>query len=380
MLTDVHRPAEGDRLVRSGRTTRSVRGLVPCGLLSAAVALASGSVGAEELAQFIPPGDAAQSSVPLLPTAPLSASAVTETAYWIVSSRHASQHPRERRPFGLAYCRRQTDGRVVPVDPALLRAELIPGVPVCILVHGSFVDWEEHLDESASGYRWIRGAAPDRPLHVVSFTWLSGRPYSGCFAIDIGVRGNRAEFNGFHLAQFISGLPETSPVCVIGHSHGARIALSSLHLAGGGTVQDLVFTGNVGARPLRAVLAAAAVDHDWLNPGERYGRALCRGEVINLRNRCDLALRFYPLSRPFSRPALAQTGFTDGDRERLGWLAVRAGEIDVTELIGRDHNWPNYHDAPAIAAAIAPFVYFMDRDALTPAQATPAASSAAPLR
>jgi hypothetical protein len=341
----------------------------------------SGTGAAEEPAQDPPPRFAAQPAGPTLapPELPLT-SAATETTYWIVSSRYAAQHPRERSPFGLAYCRRLSDGRVVPVDVASLRAELVPGVPVCVLVHGSFVEWEEHLNESATGYQWIRRAAPGRPLHVVSFTWLSGKPYTGCFAVDIGVRGNRAEFNGFYLAQFLSELPETSPVCVIGHSHGARVALSALHLAGGGIVQDLVFTGNLGQQPLRAVLAAAAVDHHWLNPGERYERALCRGEVINLRNRCDLALKFYPLSRPFSRPALAQTGFTDGDRERLGWLAVRAGEIDVTELIGRNHNWPNYHDASAIAEAIAPFVYFMDRDSAAPAQSSPAAPGQLRLR
>ena len=76
----------------------------------------------------------------------------------------------------------------------------------------------------------------------------------------------------------------------------------------------------------------------------------------------------------------AATGRTTSLYIARASLTVRAGEIDVTELIGRDHNWPNYHDAPAIAAAIAPFVYFMDRDALSPARATPAASVAAPSR
>lgn len=292
--------------------------------------------------------------------------AAAGTSYWIVSSRQAAQHPLERSPYGLAYYRKLTDGSLVGSDAATLRSELIPGVPVCILVHGSFVDWDWHLQDTVGASSWIRNAAPDRPLHVIFFTWPSGSPYTHCFAVDVNVRGQRAEYNGFHLAHLISQLPEASPVCIIGHSHGARVALSAMHLAGGGVVQDLVFTGNVGSRPIRAVLAAAAVDHQWLDPGSRYGRALCCGEVLNLRNRCDLALAFYPLTRPFSRPALASVGFTDGDRERLGWLAMRAGELDVTGLVGRHHNWPYYHDSPAIAAAIAPWVYFIDRDAVRP--------------
>jgi hypothetical protein len=313
----------------------------------------------------------AQSAGPALaaPSSPAVIPAAADATYWIVSSRHASQHRLQRSPYGLAYARRQPDGTLVASDAAALQAELTPGVPVCILVHGSFVDWNWHVQDTGAAYAWIRNAAPDRPLHVIFFTWASGGPYTHCFPIDVNVRGERAEYNGFHLAQLIAQLPAGSPVCVIGHSHGARVAVSAMHLAGGGVVQDLVFTGNVGDRPIRSVLAAAAVDHHWLNPGSRYDRALCRGDVLNLLNRCDLALQFYPLTRPFSRPSLANVGFTDGDRERLGWLAVRAGEIDVTELVGRHHNWPHYHDAPAIAAVIAPFVYFMDRDAVPAAAA-----------
>jgi hypothetical protein len=321
----------------------------------------------------------AQSSGPALsaPTVSPDFPVTTGASYWIVSSRHASQHRLQRSPYGLAYCRKQEDGSLVVSDAAALQAELTPGVPVCIMVHGSFVDWNWHVEDTGAAYAWIRNAAPDRPLHVIFFTWASGGPYTHCFAVDVNVRGERAEYNGFHLAHLISQLPESSPVCIIGHSHGARVAVSAMHLAGGGVVQDLVFTGNVGARPLRSVLAAAAVDHHWLNPGSRYDCALCRGDVLNLRNRCDLALQFYPLTRPFSRPSLANIGFTDGDRERLGWLAVRAGEIDVTGLIGRHHNWPHYHDAPAIAAVIAPFVYFMDRDAV-PAAASDTVRAAPP--
>jgi hypothetical protein len=312
----------------------------------------------------------AQSSGPAL-VAPADVPVASGSSYWIVSSRHASQHRLERSPYGLAYSRRQEDGSLVASDATSLQAELTPGAPVCIMVHGSFVDWSWHVQDTGTAYAWIRNAAPERPLHVIFYNWPSGGPYTHCFPVDVNVRGERAEYNGFHLAYLISQLPPESPVCVIGHSHGARVAVSAMHLAGGGIVQDLVFTGNVGNRPLRAVLAAAAVDHHWLNPGSRYDRALCRGDVLNLRNRCDLALQFYPLTRPFSRPSLANAGFTDGDRERLGWLAMRAGEIDVTELIGRHHNWPHYHDTPAVAAVIAPFVYFMDRDAAPAAASAP---------
>jgi hypothetical protein len=204
-------------------------------------------------------------------------------------------------------------------------------------------------------------------MHIVFFDWPSDGPYTYLVPIDVTVRGERAEFNGLHLVWLMSILPPQSPVCLVGHSHGARTVLSALHLSAGGTVQDLMFYGDIGMlRPVRAVLAAAAVDHDWLNPDERFGRSLCRSDIMNLRNKCDAALTFYPLSRPLSRPSLANVGFTDLDRREMGPLGYRAIELDVTELVGRSHTWPYYDQSPAIGAAIAPFALFMEMQHMMP--------------
>lgn len=281
-------------------------------------------------------------------------------SYWIVSTRRAAQHRLDPPSSTLDYIRRQEDGMLVASHAGAMQAELQPGTPVVIFVHGSFVPWDRQVDLARSTNRWIKAAAGGRPLHVVFFDWPSDGPYTHFFPIDVTVRGERAEFNGLHLTWLISQLPAESPVCLVGHSHGARTVLSALHLSAGGSVQKLTFYGSVGPRPLRAVLAAAAVDHDWLNPGERFDLVLRRSEVMNLRNRCDPALTFYPLSRPFSRPSLANVGFTDLDRAEMGPLAYRAIELDVTDLVGRSHTWPNYDQEPAIAAAIAPFALFWE--------------------
>jgi hypothetical protein len=107
------------------------------------------------------------------------------------------------------------------------------------------------------------------------------------------------------------------------------------------------------------VLAAAAIEHDWLNPGDRFGCALHRAEcLLNLRNKCDLALSIYPLRRPFSSRALARTGFTRKDQRELGERLVQVSEVDVTPLIGGAHGWPNYCSQPSIANVVAPYVFF----------------------
>jgi hypothetical protein len=333
-----------------------------------AVVPAAGGDGALRLAH-LPLARTAAAVPPEVQPAAYQLPAPAAEGYWVVSSRRSAQHPLDRVPWGLDYFQAVPNGPLFWSSADSLRAGLTPGVPVCIFVHGSFVDWPEHLEEAAQANRWVREATAGCPLHVVFFSWPSDRPYTFCFPVDVTARGARAEFNGFHVAHLMSLLPEQSPVCLIGHSHGARTVLSAAHLAGGGTVRDLAFTGNVGAtRRMRLALAAAAVDHDWVNPDARYGCALCRSEAaVNLKNRCDGPLFFYPLARPFARPALATVGWTDGDRERMGWLSQRAMEIDVTPLLGRAHLWPDYFTRPEIGSVLGPFITFADAATVMPA-------------
>ena len=106
---------------------------------------------------------------------------------------------------------------------------------------------------------------------------------------------------------------------------------------------------------------AAAVDHDWLNPGERYDRALCSAEcLLNVRNALDPALLLYPARRPLSSRALGQSGFTSKDRTRLGGWSARVRDLDVTNLIGHGHFWPDYYSRPEIARSIRHYVYFTE--------------------
>ena len=117
------------------------------------------------------------------------------------------------------------------------------------------------------------------------------------------------------------------------------------------------------------------MDHDWLNPGERYGRMLYRSNaVLSLRNREDIALGFYPLRKFNSNAALARVGLTNADRGRLGPLNPKLMELDVTAVIGSGHVWQHYFSRPEIAHVIAPYIYFTDRDPIDPSLAEPGRS------
>ncbi len=292
--------------------------------------------------------------------------------YWVVSTRCCQQHQHQ---CGLS-CRfvchaMNDDSQVHPVCVEELLGSLAPGSPTCIFVHGGFRRREETWHDAAASYQWLHNACPQTPFNFIYFTWpsegtctylsnnLFASPLPG---VDMAILGRRSELTGFYLADLVGAIPPGCPVSLIGHSLGARTVVSGLHLLAGGSVQGQPRWNPADAgNRIRAVLAAAAIEHDWLNPGDRYGCALKRAEcLLNLRNERDFALAFFPLRRPFSSRALARAGFTRDDQRKLGAHACQVSELDVSQLIGHGHGWPHYVRRPEIAAAVSPFVFFSE--------------------
>jgi hypothetical protein len=306
--------------------------------------------------------DLRPSSPPQL--APITASNPLAPHYWIVSTRHCGRplHECPQCHFSVHHFDQSGRQSVSSIDE--LVSQLQPGTPVCIVVHGSFVDWESVCNDSSGTYRWLRRACPGRPVHVVFFTWPSDDTAKVFLPVDIAVLGRRAASHGLYLSELTTLIPNEHPVCLLGHSHGARMVVSTLHLLAGGAVDGVAFGGGrYHQHRIRAVLAAAAFDHHWLNPGQRYERAVERPEVIvNLLSRRDFALGFYRFRHPFSAAPVARTGLTDFDRQQIGPFQGKFQELDVTSLVGLGHVWPHYYSEPAIARAITPYVFFTDLD------------------
>jgi len=281
--------------------------------------------------------------------------------YWMVSSRHSVQniHEIQRGPWGLVVQELHCNGTLLNSSTTELSSKLVPGVPVCIFIHGSFVELPNQYVEAAGFYTHVRSRNA-APLQMIFFTWPSDGPYTGCFPADVAVRGRQADFNSFHLAYLISQIPAECPVTLVGHSHGGRVVMATMHLAGGGTVEGHTFPYSMGAnRRYRVILAAGALDHHWLNPGQRYECALNSVEcVLNLQNREDVALFAYPLIRPFGRRAIARAGLTNHDTRQLGYNSVKLRDVDVTDYVGHKHYWPNYYKSPNVVSTMLPYIYF----------------------
>lgn len=264
-------------------------------------------------------------------------------------------------------------GQIARADAGQFQAWLQPGAPVCLLAHGSLVSWESLLRDAGPIYRWLRNAAPDRPLQIVFFDWPSDTPIV-CPSIDFIQLGLRARFNGFYLAHLVSRIPPESPVSYFGHSHGAAVVASTLHLQAGGAIagQCLGFS-DVPTRPCRAVFVAAAIERDWLGPGETFERALWRADcLLNVYNSRDFALCFYRWRYPFSDPALGRASLGRSELRELGPLAGKIAEVNVSSMLGCGHMWENYYPWPQIASAIAPWIYFIGVNPCCPYADSPA--------
>jgi len=288
--------------------------------------------------------------------------------YWVISSRKCPQHQLvDRFEECFEFFHQGDTPGLKRAGPADFYGSLQPGVPICFVIHGSYMTFSQAVVESAGAYRWLRSAAPALPVHFVFFTWPSDQDLTYVIPVDMLALGLRASFNGVYLGRVISQIPASNPISFVGHSHGSRVTAATLHLFGGGEVDGYTLPASgQGHRRFRAVLAAGAIDHHWLNPGQRYGQALPQTEsLLNLRNSADIALGFYPLRYPFTAAALGRSGFSQHDIWYLGAQNGKLNELDVAPILGNAHNWPNYYREPTLAAALVPYVYFTDGSGLT---------------
>ncbi len=318
----------------------------------------------------IPPPQPVDSIATEVPSSP----PTVAPGYWIVGSHASPQSFDDSAPtFCPSVTRYDPCAGYRQADIEELTASIQPGIPVCVFCHGSFVSWEDVLKESCETWKWLHFACPAHPIQMIYFSWPSDRPaFSPVIQFDVNRLGRRAGRNGFYMASLVQQISSKCPICLMGHSHGTRVIASSLHLMAGGEVEGYqLVPGQFPEHRMRAVFAASAMDHNWMNPGYRYDRALCSVEcVLNLHNRCDAALIIYPLSRPFSGGALGYTGITRKDRKQLGPYGNKITDLNLTDDIGICHYWPNYFHRPWLAQAIRNHLFFNEYEASSEADTT----------
>lgn len=379
--------------------SKSRRNLLPLGAgLLIAVAFSLSCLAQDELPPIpssaaepfrIQPDSLLNSSPPEIPQLPDQSliqtiepapSASLNPGYWLVNTWNCTQSSFDESPcvFRPEIIRCDSGGHARRHHPREFQSSFLPGVPVVIVVHGSFMDDSSVHPYAACTWRWLCAGSSGLPFQMIYFSWPSDRPPSLLTAIDVAVLGRRASRNGFYLLSLLQMIPPECPVCLLGHSHGTRVISSALHLMAGGTVEGLRHNcRGTNGRRIRTIFTASAIDHDWLLPGERFDRALYSTEcLINLRNHLDPALVIYVLRRIGSGRALGCSGLTSADRRGLGSLNQRVRELDVSGLVGPRHLWPKYCDHPQLARTLRNYLYFADTIVLTGSNSSPESAGA----
>ena len=319
---------------------------------------------AEVEAEFLPPQtpEVSRGSVPL--SAPPSDAHFAEVpgGYWIVSSRQARVSPQDidaSRELVYLYRTPQTM-RAFPREVFL--QTLRPDRPTCITIHGSYNYWPDVLSESVHALRWVNQAAQGCEVQFVYFSWPADGYAHLVFPLELVAMGRRASRHSLYLANLLTQFPAEQPICLVGHSHGARCSVAALHALGGGSLEDgsRLAPGLGVPRRMNAVLLAAAVDHDWLNPGERYGAALpVTEQLLVMQNERDGWLRAYPLKDLLgNRQALGRAGFQEGDTLRMSDQIGKVSVLDASPFAGRSHDFRAFHSRAELAAAMTPFILF----------------------
>ena len=179
--------------------------------------------GPDDIGQFVPPTPVAVDSNGTeqpLKVLPLVVRGPCDPDYWIVSTTlpcKVGWHSGADLP--IVRFDGSNFGRNSSLDE--LVSSLQPGVPVCFMAHGSFVTFDSMLKDSSQTYRWLRGAAPEQPVHIIFYSWASEED-GWIPQIQVNRLGRRAAVNGFYLADLISRISVDHPICLIGHSHGTR--------------------------------------------------------------------------------------------------------------------------------------------------------------
>jgi hypothetical protein len=287
--------------------------------------------------------------------------------FWIVQTRDCPQRMGSDPRPALKVLHFDDRGELVARDPREMLAQTV-GRPVFIQVQGSLTTPDIALGGLMWSHAWLREnrALPPDAV-VIAFDWPSQRVYQNDVR-DINEKGRRAYIAGYHLARFLLDFPPESRVCILGQSYGGRVVPSALHLLGGGSLDSQDHDPRVrlpGLRPdlnVRAIILEAASDHCWLDPDQRFDRALHGCEaLLNIFNRRDEALVHYPLLRRSGHHrAIGRVGLTQGDLDRLGPLAARDEDHDVHDLLGREHTLLDAVANPQIARWMAPYLYAPD--------------------
>lgn len=233
--------------------------------------------------------------------------------------------------------------------------------PVIVFIHGNRTDSCEAIQDGWPVYERLRSESGGRHFRFVIWSWPAERVRGGPRK-DALVKAARSDTQSFYLAAWLERLPASTPVTLIGYSFGARVIGGALQLSEGGPLLGRTLpaiTEQQDRRLLRVMLVAAALDCEWLLPGNRNGLAPQAVEKMFItKNCCDHVLRFYPrMRRCDSSSALGFTG--PAAPGRLVEAGLSFETVPVECQVGKDHAWHTYLRSHAVRSRLAWYAFLV---------------------
>jgi len=258
---------------------------------------------------------------------------------WLVSTRHLGCYGGAGDPGLLVW--RYQDGLWQPASRAEFYAADSPDVITPIWIHGNQIDFNESAGYGLSVYFQMVGKLDgEPPARFVIWSWPSDK-IRGVLR-DVRAKAARSDIDAQYLGSFLAGMRPDVRVGVIGYSYGARIVSGAMHLLGGGELLGQVLPPT--PRPQVRLALWAAAEHDyWYLPGQFHDRALSAADAwfITL-NYCDPVLSRYRFLDPCAgAQAVGHSGIS-GRQLLPPDVNARLEEVNVTNLIGKQHNWRPY--------------------------------------
>jgi len=259
---------------------------------------------------------------------------------WLVSTRHLGCPSAGTYAPALQVWRYEK-GAWLPSSEAAFYATDSADVMTPLYVHGNLIDANLATSYGLSVYFELVGKLDtEPPARFVIWSWPSDQ-IRGPLR-DVRAKADRSDVDAYYLGRFLAGMRPDVRVGILGYSFGARIASGAMELLAGGQIFGLCLPP--APRPqVRVAMWAAAEHSDWYLPGQFHSRALAAADAWFITiNHCDPVLRRYRwIDRSSNSAAVGFVGIY-GRNLLPPDVNARIEEVDVTNIVGGEHNWRQY--------------------------------------
>jgi len=276
---------------------------------------------------------------------------------WLVSTRGlpGGACPEDARPD---YWHLLSGAEWVSADQQAFLAADRGSVPTVFFVHGNWSDACDAVHEGLEFDEHLEGLAPGVKFRMVVWSWPADRVMRRRRP-DLQIKDAVSQREALCLARMLDKIHPDVPVSLVGYSYGSQMIAGAIKLLAGECYagQTLQRHGPPRRAPLRAVLVAGAMESDALASSDPAHQPLgLVDRILVTHNACDPRLKLYPFLYGRRGPeALGFVGPTCLDPDDPNSRKVEV--IDVTQAVGRHHEWEDYRDAGPLRARLAWYTF-----------------------